>query len=66
MGGGVEWIQLAQDRGRWLSLVTYSGSVFTMELHCTPEVNTLQLNTASHSSNTRRRPTHMVSEHSLL
>jgi hypothetical protein len=21
MGGRVEWIQLAQDRGRWLSLV---------------------------------------------
>jgi hypothetical protein len=30
------------------------------------KVNTLQLNTVSNSSNTRIRPTHMVSEHSLL
>jgi hypothetical protein len=30
------------------------------------KVNTLQLNTASNSSNTRRRPTRTVSEHSLL
>jgi hypothetical protein len=49
-----------------LHIVTYSGVLFTMELYCTPKVNTLQLNTASNSSNTRRRPTRMVSEHSLL
>jgi hypothetical protein len=34
-----------------------------MELHCTPKVNTLQLNTVRNSSNTRTRPTRTVSEH---
>jgi len=42
------------------------GVLFTMELYCTPKVNTLQLNTVSNSSNTRTRPTRTVSEHSLL
>jgi hypothetical protein len=37
-----------------------------MELYCTREVNTLQLNTDSNSSNTRTRPTCMVPEHSFL
>jgi hypothetical protein len=37
-----------------------------MELYCTPEVNTLQLYTASNSSNTRTRPTCTVPEHSFL
>jgi hypothetical protein len=36
-----------------------------MELYCTSKVNTLQLNTASSSSNTRTRPTCTASEHSL-
>jgi hypothetical protein len=40
--------------------------LFTMELYCTPKVNTLQLNTVGNSSNTRTRPTCTVSEHSLL
>jgi hypothetical protein len=44
-----------------VDIVTYSGV-----LYCTPKVNTLQLNTASNSSNTRTRPTYVVSEHSLL
>jgi hypothetical protein len=51
---------------KFLHIVTYSGVLFTMELYFTPKVNTLQLNTASNSSNTRTRPTHTVSEHSLL
>jgi hypothetical protein len=42
------------------------GVLFTMELYCTPKVNTLQLNTVGNSSNTRRRPTRTASEHSLL
>jgi hypothetical protein len=42
------------------------GVLFTMELYCTPKVNTLQLNTVGNSSNTRTRPTRTVSEHSLL
>jgi hypothetical protein len=42
------------------------GSLFTKELYCTPKVNTLQLNTARNSSNTRTRPTRTVSEHSFL
>jgi hypothetical protein len=42
------------------------GSLFTMELYCTPKVNTLQLNTDSNSWNTRMRPTRTVSERSLL
>jgi hypothetical protein len=46
--------------------VTHSGSIFTMELYCTPKVNTLQLNRVRNSSNTRTRPTRTVSEHSLL
>jgi hypothetical protein len=50
----------------WHQFVAYSVVLFTMELYCTPEVNTLQLNTASNSSNTRRRPTRTVSEHLLL
>jgi hypothetical protein len=37
-----------------------------MELYCSPKVNTLQLNTASNSWNTRTRATRTVSEHSLL
>jgi hypothetical protein len=37
-----------------------------MELYCTPKVNTLQLNTVGNFSNTRTRPTRMVSEHSFL
>jgi hypothetical protein len=37
-----------------------------MELYCTPKVNTLQLNIASNSSNTRTPPTRTVSEHSVL
>jgi hypothetical protein len=37
-----------------------------MELYCTPKVNTLQLNAASNSSNTRTRPTFMVPEHSHI
>jgi hypothetical protein len=44
----------------------YSGVLFTMELYCTPKVNTLQLNTASNFWNTRTRPTRTVSEHSVL
>jgi hypothetical protein len=47
-------------------IVTYSGSLFTMELYCTPKVNTLQLNTVGNSSNTRTRLTYTVSEHSFL
>jgi hypothetical protein len=50
----------------YIYIVTYSGSIFTMELYYTTEVNTLQLNTASNSSNTRTRPTCTVPEHSLL
>jgi hypothetical protein len=50
----------------YIYIVTYSGILFTMELYCTAKVNTLQLNTASNSSNTRTRPTRTVSEHSLL
>jgi hypothetical protein len=42
------------------------GVLFTMELYCTPKVNTLQLNTVGNSWNTRTRPTRTVSEHSLL
>jgi hypothetical protein len=35
------------------SIVTYSyGSLFTMEVYCTPKVNTLQLNTAKNSCRT--------------
>jgi hypothetical protein len=45
-------------------IVTYSGFYFTMELYCTPKVNTLQLNTVRNSPNTRTRPTRTVSEHS--
>jgi hypothetical protein len=48
------------------NIVTYSGSLLTMELYCTPKANTLQLNTAGNSPNTRTRPTRTVSEHSLL
>jgi hypothetical protein len=50
----------------WHQFVTYSGVLFTMELYCTPKVNTLQLNTASNSSNTRTRPTCTTPEHSFL
>jgi hypothetical protein len=39
---------------------------FTMELYCTPKVNTLQLNTVGNSWNTRTRPTCTVPEHSFL
>jgi hypothetical protein len=42
------------------------GVLFTKELYCTPKVNTLQLNTASNSLNTRTRPTCTVPEHSFL
>jgi hypothetical protein len=42
------------------------GVLFMMELYCTPELNTLQLNTASNSWNTRTRPTRTDLEHSLL
>jgi hypothetical protein len=35
--------------------------LFTMELYCTPKVNTLQLNTVGNSPNTRTRPTRAVS-----
>jgi hypothetical protein len=47
-------------------IVAYSGSLFTMELYCTPKVNTLQLNTVGNSWNTRTRPTCIVPEHSFL
>jgi hypothetical protein len=47
--------------------VTYSGySIREWNFIALQKVNTLQLNTASNSSNTRRRPTRTVSEHSLL
>jgi hypothetical protein len=47
-----------------INIATYSGfSIFTMELYCTPEVNTLQLNTVGNSWNTRTRPTRTVYEH---
>jgi hypothetical protein len=49
--------------GGIFNIVTYSGSIFTMEVYCTPKVNTLQLNTVGNSSNTRTRPTYTVSEH---
>jgi hypothetical protein len=39
------------------------GSLFTMELYCTPKFNKLQLNTVGNSSNTRTRPTRTDSEH---
>jgi hypothetical protein len=42
------------------------GVLFTMELYCTPKVNTLQLNTVGNSWNTRTRTTRTVSEHQLL
>jgi hypothetical protein len=47
-------------------LLRTRGSLFTMELYCTPKVNTLQLNTVGNSSNTRTRPTRTISELSLL
>jgi hypothetical protein len=40
------------------------GFLFTMELYCTPKVNTLQLNTVGNSWNTSTRPTCTSSEHS--
>jgi hypothetical protein len=54
------------DRPVTKHTVTYSGVLFTMELYCTPKVNTLQLNTVGNSWNTRTRPTRTVSEPSLL
>jgi hypothetical protein len=48
-------------------IVTYSGGVLlTMELYCSPKVNTLQLNTVGNSWSTHTRPTRTDSEHSLL
>jgi hypothetical protein len=47
-------------------IVTYSGFYSRWNFIALQKVNTLQLNTASNSSNTRRRPTRTVSEHSLL
>jgi hypothetical protein len=49
-----------------VNTVTYWGVLFTMELYCTPKVNTLQLNTVGNSPNTHTHPTRTVSEHSLL
>jgi hypothetical protein len=46
--------------------VLVGGSLFTMELYCTPKVSTLQLNTVGNSSNTRTRPTCMVPEHTPI
>jgi hypothetical protein len=46
--------------------VTYSGFYLRWSFIALQKVNTLQLNTASNSSNTRTRPTRTVSEHSLL
>jgi hypothetical protein len=40
-----------------INIVTYKRRFcFTMELYCTPKVNTLQLNTAGNSLNTSTRP----------
>jgi hypothetical protein len=47
-------------------IVTYSGFYSRWNFIALQKVNTLQLNTAINSWNTRRRPTSTVSEHSLL
>jgi hypothetical protein len=50
----------------WHQFVTYSGFYSQRNFIALQKVNTLQLNTACNFSNTRRRPTRKVSEHSLL
>jgi hypothetical protein len=49
---GPQRAQVRYEHGEiwWNDIVTYSVVLFTMELYCTPKVNTLQLNTASSSS----------------